>query len=120
MSNIKLFDPSIGKEEENSLLKSLRSRYWASGSGNGLVSEFEKKFQKYIQSDDCIAVNNGTSALNLALSLLDLSNKEVIVPSLTFVSTVHAIIINGGKPIFVDVEPKTLCVDFEQIQKKNQ
>jgi len=42
---------------------------------------------------------------------MDINNKEVIVPSLSFVSTAHAIVYNGGKPIFVDVEPNTLCLD---------
>ncbi len=117
MTTIKLFDPHVGKDEENSLIKSLKSHFWASGTGTGLVAEFENSFQKYVKSDACIAVNNGTSALNLALSLANLSNKEVIVPSLTFVSTIHAILINGGKPIFADIDPKTLCIDVDQIKK---
>ena len=55
--------------------------------------------------------------MNLALSLLDIKNKEVILPSLTFVSTAHAVVLNGGKPVFVDVMPKTLCIDPESIRK---
>ena len=56
-------------------------------------------------------------ALNLALSLIDIKNKEVILPSLSFVSTAHAILVNGGKPVFVDVEPETLCLSPNDIQK---
>ena len=114
---IKLFDPAIGKKEEKILIKTLKSKYWASGSGVGYVSKFENSFKKYVGSDDCIAVNSGTSALNLALSLLDLRNKDVILPSLSFVSTANAIIENGGKPIFVEVDPNTLCIDPSQIYK---
>ena len=97
---IKLFDPSISTDEENAVIKVLKSRFWASGGGQGFVKKFENKFRDYIGTKSCIAVNSGTSALNLALSLVDIKNKEVIVPSLTFVSTIHSIILNGGKPIF--------------------
>ena len=41
----------------------------------------------------------------------------MILPSLSFVSTAHAVIYNGGKPVFVDVDPNTLCLDIELIKK---
>ena len=103
MRKIKLFDPYIGEEEKEEIQKVLKSKYWASGSGNGRVKEFEIKFKKFLKTKECIAVNSGTAALNLALSLFNIKNKEVILPSLTFVSTAHAIIENGGIPKFVDV-----------------
>lgn len=114
---IKLFDPVVGREEESAVKKVLKKKFWASGAGVGKVLEFENKFNEYISSDYCIAVNNGTSALHLALSLIDVKNKEVIVPSLSFVSTAHSVIYNGGKPIFVDVDPNTLCIDPQKIKK---
>ena len=114
---IKLFDPVIGNSEEKEIVKILKSGFWASGSGSGRVKEFENKFCKYIGAKECVAVNSGTAALNLSLSLLDIKNKEVILPSLTFVSTAHSILINGGKPVFADIDPKTLCVDPDQIKK---
>lgn len=109
--SIKLFDPVVGREEEKSLLNALRSHFWASGSGSGKVKQFENRFRGYVGAKNCIAVNSGTSALHLALSLIDLNGGEVILPSLSFVSTAHAVIYNGGKPIFADVDPKTLCMD---------
>ena len=117
MKNIKLFDPNIGKDEKQKISQVLESKFWASGSGTGNVSKFENQFKKYLGSDDCIAVNSGTAALNLALSLIDIKKKEVILPSLSFVSTAHAVIINGGTPVFVDIEPETLCIDPYEIQK---
>jgi len=114
---IKLFDPNIDKEEELVVTKVLKSGFWASGAGHGLVEKFENEFRKYVGAKDCIAVNSGTSALNLALSLINIKNKEVIVPSLTFVATIHAITLNGGKPVFVDVDPKTLCLDIEKTKE---
>ena len=67
MKKIKLFDPAIGNEEEKSIVKTLRSHLWASGSGGGHVKEFENKFKNYVKSRDCIAVNSGTAALNLVI-----------------------------------------------------
>ena len=75
---IKLFDPSIGKEEEITIKRVLTSKIWANGAGVGKVSEFESKFRKYTNSKNCIAVNSGTAALNLALSLYNIKDKEVI------------------------------------------
>lgn len=113
---INLFEPSITKNEEKAVIDVLRSKFWASGSGTGNVKIFEEKFTKYVKSKDCLAVNSGTAALNIALSLIDVKGKEVILPSLSFVSTANCILKNGGKPIFVDIEPKTLCIDPEIIE----
>ena len=115
---IKLFDPIFGKEEESAVLDTLKSGFWASGSGSGKVRHFENSFRDYLGSKTCVAINNGTSALHLALSLIDLRGKDVILPSLSFVSTAHAVIYNGGNPIFVDVDPKTLCLDPNLIEEK--
>jgi len=117
MKKIKLFDPYFGKNEEKAILDTIRSRFWASGAGTGKVLEFEKKFNQYVGSSKCIAVNSGTAALHLALSLVDIKNKEVILPSLSFVSTANSIIYNGGKPKFVDVDPNTLCLDPIKVAK---
>tara|TARA_B100000029_G_scaffold504981_1_gene584826 strand:- start:4128 stop:5213 length:1086 start_codon:yes stop_codon:yes gene_type:complete len=114
---IKLFEPHIDDSEKNSVLKTLDSKFWASGSGIGLVKKFENKFNNYINADTCIAVNSGTAALNIAVSLLDIKGGEVIIPSLSFVSTANCVLQNGGKPKFVDVNPKTLCIDDELVEK---
>jgi len=118
MKKIKLFDPYVGDEEKASVERVLNSHFWASGAGTNSVIKFEQKFKKYVGSNECVAVNSGTAALNLALSLSDIKNKEVIVSSLTFVSTVNAIKLNQGKPIFCDVNPKTGCISIEDIKKK--
>ena len=113
---IKLFQPSINHLEKNAIVKVLKSKFWASGSGIGNVRKFEKKFQKFINSDTCISVNSGTAALNLALSLCEIKNKEVILPSLGFVSSANAVLLNGGIPVFVDIDPKTLCIEPNEIE----
>jgi len=118
MKTIKLFDPFITKEEEKAVLQVLKSHFWASGAGIENVKKFEDNFKKYINCDQCIAVNSGTAALHLALSLFDLKGKEVILPSMSFVSTAHAVIMNGGKPIFSEIDEETLCLDSQKIEEK--
>ena len=118
MKQIKLFDPVIDQREVKKVVKTLKSGFWASGSGGGQVHEFEKKFKKFVNSKSCVSVNSGTAALHLAATLCDIKGKEVILPSLSFVSTAHAIMYNGGTPVFVDVDPHTLCIDPVEIKKK--
>ena len=115
MGRIKLFDPITDNCEKNAINRVLESKFWASGAGNGEVKKFEGNFLKYINSKSCVAVNSGTAALNLALSIYDIKNKEVILPSLSFVATANAIIENGGIPKFVDIDERTLCIDPKKI-----
>jgi dTDP-4-amino-4,6-dideoxygalactose transaminase len=98
---IKLFEPISGTKEKLAIQKVLTSGFWASGAGKGQVEIFEKKFQNYINAKDCVAVNSGTAALHLALSLADVKDKEVVLPSLSFVSTAHCAVYNGAKPILL-------------------
>jgi perosamine synthetase len=113
---LKLFDPVISDDERRAVLCVLNSKFWASGSGMGKVKEFEKKFSAYTNAGTCIAVNSGTAALHLALSMCDIKNKEVILPSFSFVSTANAVLYNGGIPKFVDIDPATLCIDPEKVK----
>ena len=115
---IKLFTPKFDNKEITAATKALKSSQWASGAGTGKVLEFEKKFKKYVGSDECVAVNSGTAALHLAINILNIKDKEVLVPALTFISTVHSIVYNGGKPIFVDVIPETMCIDPNDMETK--
>ena len=118
MKIIKLFDPYVTKNEEKYLISALKSGHWASGAGSKYVSLFEKKFQEYVGAKACVSVNSGTAALHLALSVANVTGKEVIIPSLSFVSTAHAAMYNGGKVIFADIDPVTLCLDPESVKKK--
>jgi dTDP-4-amino-4,6-dideoxygalactose transaminase len=115
---IKLFDPHISRDEIKAASNVLRSKNWASGAGLNKVKEFEEKFRSYLDCDEVVALNSGTAALHLALSLLDIRGKDIFVPSLTFVSTAHSSLYNGGNVVFVDVDPETLCMDARDLQKK--
>ena len=115
---IKLFSPVFDELEIKNVEKTIKSGFWASGQGVGNVLKFEKKFEKYTNSQECVAVDSGTAALHLALSVLEVKNKEVLVPSLTFASTVHAIKYNGGIPVFVDIELGSACMDTNDLENK--
>lgn len=79
-------------------------------------------FENYVKDrfdlKDCIAVNNGTSALIAPLWSLDLQpGDEVITTPFTFIATSNAILIAGGKPVFVDIDPDTLLIDPKKIKE---
>lgn len=117
-NTIKLFDVSITKSEERAVLKTLKSHFWASGAGINQVQRFEEEFKKYIGSDVCISTNSGTASLQLALCIEDVKKKEIMIPSLTFAATAHAVVHNGATPKFVDVDPDTLCINTDTIQEE--
>jgi len=113
---IQVFKPSMGEEEIKAVAEVLQSG-WI-GLGPKTV-EFEKRFAEYIGVDHAVGVNSCTSALDLALKLLGVKNgDEVIVPTMTFVSTAHVVAYNLATPIFSDVDEKTLCIDFEDVKRK--
>ena len=80
---------------------------------------FETEFSSYIGAKYGIGVNSGSDALFLALKALGIDkNSEVITVSHTFVSTVDGIARCGAKPVFVDVEPDTYCINTAKIEEK--
>ncbi|RLG17571.1 hypothetical protein DRN63_02845 [Nanoarchaeota archaeon] len=82
------------------------------------TKEFEKLFAKICNVRNAIAVNSGTAALEIALRCMKLNpGDEVLVPTNTFSATAAAIIFAGGKPRFTDIDPSTLCIDAENVQK---
>ena len=91
---------------------------WISSTGK-FVKIFEKKFSNFTKIKHCLAVSSGTTALQLALKTLNIKyGDEVIVPNLTFASPVNAVIHSGAKPVFVDVNENTYCIDETLIEKK--
>lgn len=83
------------------------------------VEEFEKKLSSYVTSRYAVAVNSGTSALDIAVASLDLPiGSEIITTPFTFIADSNCILYNNCKPIFADIDPKTFNIDDEQIRKK--
>ena len=104
-----------GKEEINSVLKCLKK---GTQMGNE-VSTFEEKIAKLFGKNYGIMVNSGSSALTLAIKVLNLpKNSEIITPCLNFGTAISSITFNDHKPIFVDVNKETLQIDVNLIEKK--
>jgi dTDP-4-amino-4,6-dideoxygalactose transaminase len=84
-------------------------RNWLSNNGP-FVEEFEQRIAEKVRGKHCIALANATLALELLLEAMELRG-EVIVPSFTFIATVHAIQRRGLTPVFCDIDPDTACLD---------
>jgi perosamine synthetase len=102
--------------DEKRLLEVMRSGIW---SRAGVVEEFEEKWARIIGAKRCLAVVNGTNALNTAISQLDIGwGDEVLVTPYTFIASVSSILFNGAIPVFVDVDPETFQMDPDKIEEK--
>lgn len=113
---VRLFKPSVGAEElEN--IKSVFDRAWM-GLGP-LVAQFEGEWSEYIGVPSSVGVNSGTAALHLALTAYGFqAGSKVLVPALTFAATATAAMYNNLEPVFVDVDPVTLSISLEDLEKK--
>jgi perosamine synthetase len=102
---IQLFKPAIREESIDGVGEVLRSGWLGLGPR---TAEFERQFAAYVGTPHCVGLNSCTSALHLALRLLDLpAGSEVITTALTFVSTNHAILYENCRPIFADIQRDT-------------
>lgn len=103
-----------GDEEINAVVKVLRG---STQMGEN-VTLLEKEISSLFKKDYGLMVNSGSSALLLALEILDLpKDSEVITPALTFSTTVSSILKSGLKPAFIDVIKDTYCIDPFKIEE---
>ncbi|MCM8772584.1 MAG: DegT/DnrJ/EryC1/StrS family aminotransferase [Candidatus Omnitrophica bacterium] len=122
--------PIFGKEEEREILKVLRSGKWwmyayspiefASGKVKGLsyVEKFERKFAEVQKVKHCIAVNSGSSALEICVRALGIGpGDEVITTPYTFIATVMCVLNHYALPVFVDIDPETYQIDANKIEE---
>lgn len=114
---IPLFNLNFDKDEEQSVVKTLRSKWIAMGEN---VNVLEKKFADHLNVKYAVAVSSCTAALHLAMEVLGVKEgDEVIVPSLTFVATVNAVRYVGATPVFADIfGPETINIDPADIEAK--
>lgn len=113
---IPVYEPSLDKEELKTVVEAVKSG-WISSKGK-FIAEFEDAFAKYCGVKYGIACSNGTTALHLALVALGIKKgDEVIVPTLTFVSTANVVLFTGATPIFVDSDPRYWCIDPKKIEE---
>lgn len=78
--------------------------------------ELEERFAAYHGATHAIAVNSGTSAIEIPLRALGVHGKEVLVPANTFFATAAAVVAAGARPRFVDCDPATMAVDVESVK----
>ncbi len=108
--------PNIGDRERfMQLAGEMFDRRWLSNSGP-LVVEFERRIADYLGARHCIAMCNGTIALEIAIRALGMTG-EVIVPSYTFVATAHALHWQGITPVFADIDPHTHNLDPAAVRR---
>lgn len=113
---IRLFKPCVGDEE----LENIRGVFERAWLGLGpLVSQFEKEWNEYLGVNASLGLNSATAALHLSLTAFGFPpGKKVLVPAITFVATANAALYNQLEPVFVDVDPETLSIDLEDLQRK--
>ena len=107
---------SIREELNRNIQRVFNSGFYVLGEE---VKKFEEDFSKYTGTNYAVGVNSGSDALFLALKSVGVGKgDEVITVSHTFISTVDAISRNGAKPVFVDINPDTYCMDVSKIEEK--
>lgn len=110
-------DPWLQEEDLASLVECFRSG-WISSTGPYL-EKFETAWADYCGVKHGIAVSNGTTALQVAVEAVGVGKgDEVIMPSFTIISCASAVVRAGGKPVLVDCDPVTWCMDLEQVRAR--
>ena len=108
--------PNIGNRDRLlERISDMLDRRWLTNAGT-YVKEFEKNLSQLLGVRNCIAMCNGTVALEIAIRALGLSG-EVIVPSFTFVATAHSLQWQEITPVFCDIDPDTYNIDCAKIEK---
>lgn len=116
MKHINQVEPWIGQEEKQAMAEYLDSGSWLTEFKK--TREFEQMVANYVGSRHASAVNNGTISLMIALMALGIKeNDEVIVPDYTMIASANAIVLAGGRPVLVDIDPKNLCLDLELTER---
>tara|TARA_R110002033_G_scaffold9971_2_gene32715 strand:+ start:39026 stop:40450 length:1425 start_codon:yes stop_codon:yes gene_type:complete len=108
--------PNLEGNEFNYLTDAFMSN-WISSNGE-YIHRFEKAFSEYSNCKFGLTCSNGTAAIHLALMALDIKeDDEVIIPDLTFAATINTILYVNAKPVIVDVEENSWCIDPKKIEQ---
>jgi len=81
-------------------------------------TEFERQFAQFCGTQHAVAVNSGTSSLEIILRALGVEGKDVLVPTNTFFATAAAVVHAGGRPVLVDMDPESFAIRPEDLEKK--
>jgi len=108
--------PNIGNRDAFlERINQVLDRQWLTNNGP-MVIEFEQRIAEQLGVKHCVAMCNGTIALEIAIRALGLEG-EVIVPSWTFIATAHALYWQGITPVFADIDPSTHNLDPEAVRR---
>lgn len=106
---------TIEQDEIDAVVEVLRSDWLTTGP---MVEEFESALADYIGANNAVAVSSGTAALHAVMNVLKIGpGDEVIVPAITFAATANAVVYQGGSPVFADVDPDTLLIDANEVER---
>jgi len=107
--------PDIGEEEIHEVVSTLRSGWVTTGPK---TRQFEEAFAQYLGDGvEAIAVNSATAGLHLGLEAMEIGpGDEVITTTYTFTATAEVIRYLGADPVFVDIDPSSLCIDVNAIE----
>jgi len=108
--------PNVGNRERLlARINDMLDRNWLTNDGP-YVQEFEKQIAEFVGVRHCVAMCNGTVALEIAIRAVGLTG-EVLIPSFTFIATAHALQWQEVTPVFCDVDPRTHTIDPAEIEK---
>ncbi len=109
------FKPLIGQEEIDEVTDTLRSNWLTTGPK---TKQFEADFSEYVGAPSALALSSCTAGLHLALAALGVGpGDEVITTPMTFAATVNVIEHVNARPVLVDIEPDTLNIDPDCVQR---
>ncbi|HOX65127.1 MAG TPA: aminotransferase class I/II-fold pyridoxal phosphate-dependent enzyme, partial [Thermotogota bacterium] len=115
MMNIPYARQWIEEEDIERVAKVLRGDWLTQGPA---VDAFEQAVASYVNAKYCVAFNSGTAALHAAMYAAGIQpGDEVLTTPITFVATSNSALYLGGKPLFVDIDPKTYCLDITKIER---
>jgi len=108
--------PNIGNRGKFlQYINNMLDKNWLTNNGP-YVQELEQRIANFLGVKHCVAICNGTIALNIAIKALELKGK-VIVPSFTFIATAHVLQWQGITPVFCDIAPRTHCIAPSCVEK---
>lgn len=115
-----LMDNNITSSDVNSLIKFLKKNKKKVFTQSKMVKSFEQEWSKWLGVKYSTFVNSGSSAnlISMTITKIMFGKGEVIVPALTWVSDIASVLQNNLKPVFVDINPKTLSMDENEVFKK--
>lgn len=109
--------PELSGNETKYVLDCLETN-WLSSTGP-YVEKFEKAFAEYCGVPYAVACSNGTTALHLAMLAAGVGiGDEVLVPDFTLIADSNMVMLAGAKPVFVDIDPETWCIDPAKAEEK--